>query len=201
MHQDEHGTWLLAESAVLAGLPQAVTFLVALPDTPGAGARAWAFWRRPDGPVWIGPRHTNFQDGSICAFSADDQAWEEGCDLRTLLDLYSVWVLRHLHLAHLGRWPGKQYALLNGHPHLQAYYRLIECRPDELCGCGSESRRYAECCRPWDLKRNFTSLASLFLRHVDGGFSSRRPPDAVTAFLGSSAPLPSMADVHLQLRR
>lgn len=201
MHRDEHGTWLLAESAVLPGLPHSATFLVSLPATPGLGVRSWAFWSRSDGPVWIGPRHTNFQNGSICAFAPDDDAWIEGGDLRTLLDLYSVWALRQLHLSHVGRWPGKQYALLNGHPHLQAYYRLIECRPDELCGCGSESRRYAECCQPADRKRNFTDMASIFLRHVDGGFSSRRPPAALMGFLRNRSPLPSMVDVRPELHR
>lgn len=200
LHPDEKGTWLVADSLVLTGLPHRVTFLVALPDRPGAGVRGWAYWRGADGPVWIGPRHTNFQDGSICAFSADDHAWDEGGDLRTLLDLYTVWALRHLHLAHLGRWPGKQYALLHGHPHLQAYYRRVECRPDELCGCGSESRRYADCCGPSDQKANFIALASLFLRHVDGGFASRRPPESVVRSLDRGTPLPPIEEVHLQLR-
>jgi hypothetical protein len=191
--------WLLARSSIISGLARDATFLVALPYQSGAGPRAWGFWTAIGLPKWIGPRHTNFQDGSICAFSPDDGAWFEGGDLRTLLDLYSVWTLRNLHFEVFGRWPGKQYGLFGADPRVQAYYRQIECNDDELCGCGSETRRYVDCCKPSDVQWNAIELMSIFLRHVPGGFSTRRPPPSIVEFVEGRSALPRIADVHLQI--
>lgn len=195
---DEDGMWLLAKSAVIADLDREATFLVALPYRPGAGPRAWAFWTDDGPPRWIGPRHTNFHDGSVCAFSPKDGAWHEGDDLRTLLDLYSVWALRHLYLEAFGRWPGRQYALLGGDPRVSAYYRIIECKDDELCGCGSETHWYADCCKPSDQRLNLIQLAATFSNVIRGGFATRQPPQAVVDAIAGSGP-PPIKSVHLQL--
>lgn len=197
---DDDGMWLLAKSSIISGLARDATFLVALPYRSDAGPRAWGFWTAAAEYWWIGPRHTNFQDGSICAFSPEDGAWSDGDDLARLLDLYSVWALRHLHLEVFGRWPGKQYALHGADPRVQAYYRQRECNDDELCGCGSETRRYAECCKPSDLKYDGIELMSLFLRSIPGGFTTRQPPPSIVEFVQGRRPSPpGMADVHLQL--
>lgn len=199
---DDNGMWLLARSSIISGLPWEATFLVALPHVPGVGPRAWGFWTAAESvPSWIGPRHTNFQDGSICAFAPNEGAWSEGEDLRTLFDLYSVWALRHLHLMFLGRWPGKQYAFLGVHPAAEAYYRQRECQDDELCGCGSETRRYAECCKSSDLRWSFVESATLFLQHTKGGFESRRVPPSVLDFVQGRLPPPKIADVHVNWPR
>jgi hypothetical protein len=179
-------------------LARQATFIIALPYQPGAGPRAWGFWTGARQSRWIGPRHTNFQDGSICAFSPDDGAWSEGGDLRTLIDLYSIWALRHLHLELFNRWPGKQYGLSNADPWVQAYYRQRECNDDELCGCGSETQRYAECCKRSDLQLDVIQLMSHFLRNIEGGFSSRRPPTSVVDFVEGRSALPRISDAHLQ---
>jgi hypothetical protein len=149
---------------------------------------------------WIGPRHTNFQDGSICAFSPDDGVWSEGDDLRTLLDLYSVWALRQLYLEVFGRWPGKQYGLVGADYRVQAFYRQRECRDDELCGCGSETLRYFECCKESDLKCDVIGAMRLFLQTNPGGFESRKPPPALVSFIENRSALPSIADVHSTMR-
>lgn len=197
---DHDGMWLLAQSAILDGLAREATFLVALPFRPGVGPRAWAFWHRADSVRWIGPRHTNFGDGSICAFSPGDSVWRDGGNLTTLLDLYSVWTLRQLHLEIFGRWPGKQYAFNDcPDPVVQAHYRERECKDDELCGCGSETRRYAECCKPSDLTWDITKRIAHFQRYAPGGFTTRRPPAEVAEFIGGLASLPRIADVHLPL--
>ncbi|MHC2423288.1 hypothetical protein ACVII1_006292 [Bradyrhizobium elkanii] len=193
---DNDGMWLLAKSSVIPSLQREATFLVALPYRPGIGPRTWGFWADAGSYGWIGPRHTNFQDGSVCAFSPTDRVWFDGDDLRTLLDLYSVWAARHLHLEVFGRWPGKQYGLNDADPRVQAYYRLRECKDHELCGCGSETRRYAECCKPSDQQLDIIVGASLFLRHVPGGFSTRRPPQSVVEFVEGRSEIPRMADVH-----
>jgi hypothetical protein len=191
--------WLLARSSIISGLAGEATILVALPYRSGVGPRAWGFWTAGAETRWIGPRHTNFQDGSICAFSPDEGAWPEGGDLRTLLDLYRVWTLRHLHLEVFGRWPGKQYGLFGVDAGVQAYYRQRECNDDELCGCGSETRRYSECCKPSDLQWDIFQVMPAFLRQTNGGFQSRRPPPSVVGFIEGRSALPKIADVHLQM--
>lgn len=196
--QDPDGLWLVAESAVLADLSRRAVFLIALPDR--AAPRGWGFWLEDDEVRWIGPRHTNFEDGSICAFAPADDAWSAGRPLTTLLDLYTVWALRHLHLERVGRWPGKQYALTGSDPRLQAYYRLVECRDDELCGCGSETMRYADCCKPTDQRLNMIALATFFLRTLQGGFQARKPQAGIVEFAKEREAAPALKDVHIELR-
>jgi hypothetical protein len=76
-HQAD-GLWLLTESTVLPGLGKKATFLIALPFSKKLMPRAWGFWTTPISWHWIGPRHTNFPDGSICAFDPSDQTWLPG---------------------------------------------------------------------------------------------------------------------------
>ena len=196
---DDDGMWLLARSAILSGLSREATFLVGVPFERGVQPKSWGYWSRSGHHSWIGPRHTNFGDGSICAFSPADGAWSEGGSLTSLLDLYSAWALRQLHLEVNGRWPGRQYALTGSDPRVQAFYRLREFKDSEFCGCGSETARYAECCKPNDMRDRFEELATTFIRLVPGGFSSRRPPDQVTDFIMGRSGVPRLSDVHLDL--
>ncbi len=193
---DDDGVWLLVHSALIEGLNADATFLVALPFRKGVGPRAWAFWNTPAGFRWMGDRHTNFFDGSICAFSpTEDDAWSEGGSLATLIDLYSVWAMRHLHNEVIGRWPGKHYAL----PH--PYYRLAEVKPDELCTCGIPFARYGSCCRPNDLKHDVFKLKADFeARNGGRGIRDRAPPAPIVDFVGGRGELPKMREVHEPLR-
>ena len=193
---DDDGMWLHVNSALLDGLTADATFLVALPFIVDAGPRAWAFWNTPTGFRWMGDRHTNFFDGSICAFSpTEDDAWSEGESLATLVDLYSVWAMRHLHHEVIGRWPGKHYSL----PH--PYYRLVEVKPDELCTCGIPGARYGTCCRPNDLKHNIFRLKADFeARHGGRGIRDRAPPTAIADFIDGNAVLSNMRETHAPLR-
>lgn len=194
---DKDGLWLLAKSSVLPSLTREATLIVALPYRPGLGPRAWGFWTAAETPpTWIGPRHTNFHDGTICAFAPNEGAWSEGGDLRTLFDLYTVWAARHLYLEVFGRWPGKQYALLGSPLALQVLYRLSECEDDELCGCGSETLQYADCCKTEDLKWNRLQLIEHFMSAIPGGFGSRKPPVPIVAHIEGRAARPSIAEVH-----
>lgn len=59
--------WLLARSSIIPGLARETTFFVTLPYRSGVGPRAWGFWATAGPSRWIGPRHTNFEDDSICA--------------------------------------------------------------------------------------------------------------------------------------
>ena len=191
---DKDGMWLLTRSSILSGLEREATFVTAVPFQPGAPPRAWGFWTADGESSWIGPRHTNFHDGSICAFSPQEGAWSEGGDLTRLLDLYSVWAVRHLYLEVFGRWPGKQYSL-GTDPRVQAFYRMRECHDDELCGCGSETRRYSECCKPWDLKVDFVDAAGAFLQAAPGGFQTRVPPPSIVAYIEDRSGLPEIAEL------
>jgi len=104
------GMWLMTESGVLPHLTKAATFLTAI-NFSNQLVKSWGFWREyAIGVRWIGPRHTNFNDGSICAFEPTDGTWTFGSSLVQLIDLYSVWALRHLHFELFGRWPGRQVA-------------------------------------------------------------------------------------------
>ena len=180
--------WLLARSAVVHGLDREAVFVVALPYDPLAGVRAWGFWDRHclAFAQWIGPRHTNFPDGSICAFDMRDGTWRHGDSVVPLLDLYSVWAARQLHLDFFGRWPGSQVARW-------PYERLLETHADELCSCGSLDKTYAQCCRPKDQQRNFIADALRYIRDTAGG--KRQPPDAVIKFLRTQVSPPDLSEL------
>lgn len=164
--------WLLTESRLLPGLARRAVFLTTVDPSQGA-YRSWAFWRsEADEFRWIGPRHTNSPDGSVCAFDPMDQTWSTQDSLVTLLDIFSVWAVRHLHLELLGSWPGYQ----SVH---QPHERVIEFQPGELCGCGDFSRRYADCCMSQDALISRISCAMRYNKE----FGMRSPPGSIRKFL------------------
>ncbi len=166
--------WLLVESSLLQNLPRKVYFLVAV-STTNQLVRAWAFWNScAVGVTWIGPRHTNFPDGSICAFEPRDGTWQFGDSLVTLLDIYSLWALRHLHYEVFGRWPGPQSVT-------PPYERMLELHDDEYCGCGQSQKLYTECCKPIDNKRKLLAAAVSF--GFFSAFTVRNPPKPVVQFM------------------
>lgn len=191
---DEKGMWLAIESSVLPGLEFAATFLVGLPFVPGAGPRGWGFWKGRRVTEWIGPRHTNFPDGSICAFGPDEGVWVEGGSLASLVDFYSVWAARHLYLAEFNRWPGRQHAP-------GPYYRLVEFRTGELCSCGN-GQTYFECCRARDLGHDLLTIKREFNAWANGlEMTGRKPPTSILDFVRqTSAAPPSLMAAHPKLR-
>lgn len=200
---DDHGVWLLARSQVIEGSAREAKFLIALPETPAVEPRGWAFWQQDGQVEWIGPRHTNFPDGSVCAYHPMlDKAWSPGGDLCTLLDLYSVWALRHLHLLVFDRWPGRQYAMPDELGQSDPYYRLTQFKGAELCSCGS-NRRYGECCRLHDLNRPFLSILQTFkMRNLGLSIHDRAPPAEIAALIAQEGqnPPPPILEVHSTLR-
>ena len=180
------GIWLLTESSLLPGLQKAAIFLVGV-SCDRAIVRAWGFWRCSLGVfTWIGSRHTNFPDGSICAFHPTDGTWIFGDPIVELLDLYTLWALRHLHLESLGRWPGQQAVL---HP----YERILELKEDEYCGCGRSEKLYGECCREKDLLRNRVADAVNFILESAGGL--REPPNAIVRSVREHSEPPAVNDL------
>lgn len=173
------GIWLLCQSALLPDALHSAVFICAIPFDPTKRVRGWGFWK---GNAWIGPRHTNMPDGSICAFEPSDNTWLPGDSIVKLLDFYTLWAVRHLHLRTFNRWPGAQVAH-------HAYERLTEIKEDELCGCGSLDKKYGECCKTRDLRRNRIADATKFI--FDGG-ADRKPPKSVMRFLKEQDNPPSL---------
>jgi hypothetical protein len=171
---EDAGMWLLTNSAVLNGLGKKATFLVAIPFDPQLRVTSWGFWTAAIGVRWIGPRHTNWPDGDICAFTPSDGTWRPGGSLVKLLDLNTLWALRQLHLEELGRWPGYHSA---PHPH----ERLTELQDDEFCGCEKSHRLYHDCCKTADLAADRAQIAIDFCRrYLRNG--PRCPPHAIVSF-------------------
>ncbi len=176
------GIWLLCKSNVLDGLHQHAIFLTGISYAWPAMVRSWGFWAHELAtPSWIGPRHTNFYDGSICAFEPTDGTWVLGQPIVRLLDLYTVWALRHLHLEFLGRWPGEHVAHY-------AIERLWEQRDNEYCGCGATSSSYRDCCKPKDSSETQVGDAVQF------AWFPRKPPPCVLAVLYEGANPPELSD-------
>lgn len=181
------GFWLLVKSSLLANIGRKATFLIAVSTKHGL-VRGWAFWDSVVGQNWIGPRHTNFPDGSICGYEPSDGTWNVGDPIVNLLDIYSVWALRHLHLEVEGRWPGPQSVP-------QKYERLLELRDDELCGCGGPNLKYADCCKTSDLKANRVREAVKF--GFFSAWSHRHPPDSIWRFITELKQPPELKTIFI----
>lgn len=173
--QQAEGLWLLTESSVLPGHWHKAAFVTGLSYVFPFNVRSWGFWISGISlkPVWIGPRHTNFPDGSICAFESSDETWSSGQSIITLLDLYTLWALRHRHLEVFGRWPGRQAVRY-------PYERILELKADEFCGCDRSEKLYADCCRDKDLALDQVAIALDFRL---GTGSERIPPKAIVDFI------------------
>lgn len=146
--KQSEGLWLLTESILLPGLWQKAVFLTGIPYSRTHVVRSWGFWVGAPllTPMWIGPRHTNFPDGSVCAFEPTDNTWNLGESLVGLLDIYTLWALRQLHLQVFHTWPGRQVAHF-------VHERITEISLGEYCGCGSNVV-YRDCCRANDMARD-----------------------------------------------
>lgn len=180
------GFWLLTESRLLAAeLEQNAIFLTVF-SLEHLAARSWGFWRAPlpSTYTWIGPRHTNYPDGSVCAFTPQDETWIFGDRIVPLLDLYSVWAVRQLHLKIFGRWPGSQFVP-------ERFERLVELRQDEMCGCGHPTGAYGQCCRPHDLAECRVKDGITYQLQL----GARQPPPAVSRFVQELGEPPSLESI------
>jgi hypothetical protein len=182
VHQGE-GIWLISKSALLDGLRQHAIFVTGV-SFAWSMVRSWAFWGDPlVTPLWIGPRHTNFFDGSICAYEPSDGTWVFGDSLVELTDLYTVWALRHLYLQSFGRWPGHQAV---HHP----IERILELHDDECCGCGTSGKLYGHCCKANDSARNRVADAVQFALSPP-----RCPPQSIVRVVRNGDIPPALCDV------
>lgn len=171
----EKGLWIFVQSTLLPGLGRSVGFVMQIEPQSFLKIRSWGFWLAGTvGASWIGPRHTNYGDGSICAFDNGERTWTFGDSLVGLADLYSVWALRHLYLETFDYWPGPQ---ASGYP----YERLMEFRDDEHCGCANPSAKYGQCCKPRDREKNLMAMACAYVLH--SCWTIRQAPRAIHDFV------------------
>jgi hypothetical protein len=178
--RQDDGIWLLIPTRLIPGLDHYAILVLAIQYETGL-VRSWAFWViHMSPPSWIGPRHTN-ADGSICAFDVADGTWTWVKPLVTLIDLYTIWVVRQLHVKAYGRWPGKQAVHVAGE-------MMLEFDPQEYCGCLDGTKRYADCCMDKHLAGNRIrdSLNYYWL------FGLRSPPAEVVAFARKQHTPPSI---------
>ncbi|MDQ2077113.1 hypothetical protein [Marinimicrobium sp. ABcell2] len=179
--KEAEGLWLLTESTILPGLGKKATFLTALPYSSLVNQRSWGFWTTAISLEWIGPRHTNYPDGSVCAFEPKDGTWIPGDSILQLIDLYSLWALRHEHLRVFGRWPGHQAVHFS-------YERITELKDDEFCGCGNPNEKlYVDCCKQGDLENSSVKDALSIIR--------RQPPGKISNFMRQRDCPPSLSEV------
>lgn len=179
--------WLLNCVTPIRGLDDSAILITAYPLDPSYEVTSWAWWG--PGIIWIGPRHTNFVGGSVCAFQPKDGTWYRGEPLIELIDLQVLWIVRHLYLREFGYWPGRQELHT-------AYERLRDHRPGEMCGCDS-GRRYEECCRESDER---IDPVDRVLRSPNE--SERKAPSILTEFVfGHRKTAPSLPDLGRYIRR
>jgi hypothetical protein len=186
--EGDHGLWAVVTSCPLGHDGPQVTLVLAYPHSGEVPPRAWAFWKLGDFPKFIGPRHTNFPDASICAFVPDDATWNRSDGLVALVDLYSTWVFRHLYLQHFGRWPGPQHGAT-------ALYRRTEFSSDEWCGCES-GKRYGECHLTADALLSDEAARAEHRTVMGSDYVTRKPPRSIMQFARSRFKrVPSFRDV------
>jgi hypothetical protein len=140
----DHGLWITARFHPLGLQRPCYWVCLFLPSDARLSPKAFAFNRLSPMARAVGPRHTNFPDGSICAFTDGDDAWRPGDSPKILLNLYAEWLVCQLFYKIAKRWPGKQVGL-------DAVYRQQEFDVREWCDCGSD-RRYGNCHFPLDVK-------------------------------------------------
>jgi len=162
---------------VLPGLSYGARLIVAI-NSSLRQVSAWGFWVAGKvGIRWIGDRHTNYGDGSICAFDGRDGTWQFGESLVKLVDIYATWIFRHLHLEVLGYWPGPQ---SSG----RRLERMHELKPNEHCGCDVPRGTYEQCCMVKDMATEappgYPDKAETY-EHLMYGLErlTRRPPAPV----------------------
>jgi hypothetical protein len=171
----DHGLWIIVKSRPLGHAGPQVTFVIGYPHATEIEPKAWAFWKLGEFPKFVGPRHTNFPDASICAFGPDD--WERSDGVVALVDFYSTWLIRQLYFQNFGRWPGKQHGA-------SPLYRRTEFLPEEWCGCGS-GERYGGCHQVADALLSDEAAAAEHRKVMGSDYGPRRPPKSIMQFARS----------------
>ena len=176
------GFWFLTRCELLVKSTRSAYFLTGMPFSKYTIPRSWGFWGNG---TWIGSRHTNHGDGSVCSHEPKDNSWTRESTLRDLIDLHAVWAVRHLYLTHFGTWPGEQ----SVHEPIE---RIVELSPHERCGCPNPKGHYADCCQTADLKKVSIQAAIEYTRT----FQVRKPPKEIVDFARHRQGVPVLSN-HL----
>lgn len=186
------GVWLAVPISPLGdGGPQAFS-LLAVPFDPDLRILAWAFWCRAGKAEWIGPKHTNYPDGSVCAFPAQAGIWHEALGLTVLIDRHAEWIMRHLILDLDGLWMGRQEGA-------SRYYRLKHTHPQESCTRCCSLRPYENCCRSVDEREYSEADRIQFLHNYRSDVGEQRPPDVILKWAQAGGKPPRMRRAHPEL--
>jgi hypothetical protein len=184
--EGDHGLWIIVKSHPLGPDGPQGTIVLGYPFTDKVEPRAWAFWKLGEFPKFVGPRHTNFPDASICAFGPGD--WDRSHGVAALVDFYSTWLVRQLYFEHFGRWPGRQHGAT-------ALYRRTEFSSDEWCGCNS-GKRYGECHETADRQLSEEEARDERRREFKSDYGPRKPPKSLMKFVRSNfKKIPTFRDV------
>jgi hypothetical protein len=171
----DHGLWIIVRSKPLGNDGPQVTFVIGYAYSAEIEPRAWAFWKLGEFPKFVGPRHTNFPDASICAFGPGD--WDRSDGVLALVDFYSTWIVRQLYFENFGRWPGKQHGA-------SPLYRRTEFSADEWCGCGS-GKRYGDCHLTADALLSDEAAQDEHRKVMGSDYGPRKPPKSIMQFARS----------------
>lgn len=187
---DKAGLWFRVPVYPLGGQSPRATILCCVPDDRRARITSWAYWDERSQIAWVGPRHTNYPDGAVCAFPLIGY-WTDQNGLVSYFDRVCEWLVRQLFLKFEKYWPGPQEGPMG------AYYRISEGLPQELCFCGS-NKLYYSCCRGVDLLTDQTRERLAFLgKSSQTDIGKQKPPKLITRFLqGPRLNYPLISDVH-----
>jgi hypothetical protein len=192
---DTNGRWLSISSFPIGQDGPRATFLIAVPTDPQVRISAWGFWRFHQETTWIGHRHTNYPDGTVCAFPIDRTYWREEDTLLPYVDLLSEWSFRHIYYALKGLWPGPQEGPC-------PYYRMRETRLGECCPRCKGLKRYEQCCRTLDEAEARPDDRENFIATMGCDVGQQRPHRRLFDLAsGNRERPPRMAYVHAGLRK
>lgn len=174
----EDGIWVVTQIFPIGRGGPYFSVCLFLPDRKDLEPTAFAFEKSGKSGKPIGPRHTNFPEASICAYSATDGVWEPGRTPLILLNLYAEWLVCQMFFVSEGYWPGRQ----SGQ---DSRYREIEFRDREWCDCPS-GKRYGECCKG----RDAAAVATARLKGEYVPLPNRSVPRQVIRFARSGWRMP-----------
>jgi hypothetical protein len=146
------GFWFTGSLTPLGVMGDSAWIALSHPSDSEIPVRVWAWWSNG---IAVGPRHT-YLDASICAFEpSDPNSWCRSDGVTALIDLVSVWLVRHTYMNAFGRWPGRQRIH-------SAIERREQQHSDELCGCGNNTL-YGVCHGPKDSRMSESQLLAEIL--------------------------------------
>jgi hypothetical protein len=184
------GSWISAPVFPVGSEGPRAEIIIAIPSDPTKRILSWGFWRAQQVVRWIGPKHTNYPEGSICAFPAKSGVWTEDMGLTAYLDRISEWTMRSLYLDIFGLWPGTQ----EGH---DVHYRLCHTHPRECCTRCQGLVKYENCCRDLDLSEWSPRSQERFIAGATCEVGNQLPPLKLVSWVENMCgPPPRIRRVH-----